>query len=190
MEHLLEARLLHNGGYLHFKSAWHGETVEVFRRAKQRGLITSMDTQFPLFAMEPPWITACADILPYVDILLCDEHEARHLTVRDSLADAGQKLLDAGPGLVIIKQSAEGSTLFQQGWQYHQPAIHIGEVVDTIGAGDAYGAAFLMATLEGWPLEKRALFASIAAGFTVTGVGGSQTFPTREQIEQKMAEYL
>lgn len=188
-EKLLDARLLHIGGYLHFKSAWHGVTVELFRQAKAQGLITSMDSQFPLFAMEPPWMTAMQDILPYVDILLCDDHEARNMTARESLAEAAHVLLDAGPDLVIVKQGAEGSTLFRQGWQHHQPAIRLGEVVDTIGAGDAYGAAFLLGTLEGWPLEQRALFASTAAGFTVTGVGGSQTFPSRARIEETMAAY-
>jgi sugar/nucleoside kinase (ribokinase family) len=66
----------------------------------------------------------------------------------------------------------------------------LGEVVDTIGAGDAYGAAFLLGTLEGWPLERRALFASVAAGFTVIGVGGSQTFPERQRIEERVARLL
>ncbi len=189
IERLLDARLLHNGGYLHFKSAWHGVSVDLFRQAKQRGLVTSMDSQFPLFAMEPPWMAAMTDILPFVDILLCDEHEARHMAARQDLDEAARVLLDAGPDLVIVKQGADGSTLYRQGWKYHQPAIQIGEVVDTIGAGDAYGAAFLLGVLEGWPLERCSLFASIAAGFTVTGVGGSQTFPTRRQIEEKLAEY-
>ena len=187
---LLDARLLHNGGYLHFESAWHAATVELFRQAKQRGLTTSMDSQFPLFSMAPPWLTALADVLPYVDILLCDENEARNLTDCASLTEAAIQLLDAGPDLIIIKQGAEGSTLFRQGWQYHQRAVRLGEVVDTIGAGDAYGAAFLLGTLEGWPLERRALFASVAAGFTVIGVGGSRTFPERQCIEERVARLL
>lgn len=187
---LLDARLLHNGGYLHFKSAWHGETVDLFKQARQRGLITTMDSQFPLFSMDPPWMTALVDILPYVEILFCDEQEARGMTELNDLGDAARKLLNAGPKLVVIKQGKEGSTLYKEDWRHFQPAIKLGEVVDSIGAGDAYDAAFLFATLEDWPLEKRALFASVAAGFTVTGVGGSNTFPTREQIEEKVAENL
>ncbi|MBC7256454.1 MAG: hypothetical protein H5T66_10180 [Chloroflexi bacterium] len=38
--------------------------------------------------------------------------------------------------------------------------------------------------------EARALFAAIAAGYTVTGVGGSKTFlPSCERIRQAMAEF-
>ena len=190
IDQLLDARLLHNGGYLHFKSAWHGVTVDLFKQAQARGLITSMDSQFPLFAMDPPWVRAMEDVLPWVDILFCDETEACNLTALEELDEAAARLLDAGPELIVIKQGARGSTLYKAGWQHHQPAIKLGEVMDSIGAGDAYDAAFLLGTLEGWPLERRALFASVAAGFTVTGVGGSETFPSRARIEETMAGYF
>jgi sugar/nucleoside kinase (ribokinase family) len=188
VEALLQARLLHHGGYLHFKQAWHGFTVDLFREAKDRGLITTLDPQFPLFAMEPPWLPALADLLPFVDLLLCDDHEARQMTGNTDLAEAAQRLLEAGPKTIVIKRGADGSTVYQADYCYTQPAITLGEVVDTIGAGDAYDAAFLLGALEGWPLERQALFASVAAGFTVTGAGGSQTMPGRAQVETKMRD--
>jgi 2-dehydro-3-deoxygluconokinase len=186
VDELLDAHLLHNGGYLHFKSAWYGFTVELFKEAKARGLMTSMDPQFPLFAMEPPWMPPLEGVLPYVDLLLCDEHEARNITAREDMDEAARQLLNAGPEVVVIKQGADGSTVYRGDWQYHQPAIKLGELVDSIGAGDAYDAAFLLGTLEDWSLERRALFASITAGFTVTGVGGSETMPSRDRIEKEM----
>jgi len=188
MARLLDARLLHSGGYLHFKSAWHGITTELFKAAKGRGLITSLDPQFPLFAMDPPWMDSIEDLLSCIEILFCDESEARKLTALSDLDASAHRLMDAGPSVVVIKQGGEGSTIYRGDWQYHQPAVAMGEVVDSIGAGDAYDAAFLLGTLEGWPLEKRALFASIAAGYTVTGVGGTHTFPERAQIETSMIE--
>lgn len=186
---LLDARLLHNGGYLHFQTAWHGATVELYRKAHQRGLFTSMDPQFPLAPLAPPWLQAMEDVLPYLHLLLCDETEARHLADEEDLAHCAQILLEAGPETVVIKQGAEGATVFQRGWAYHQPAVHLGEVVDTIGAGDAFDAGFLYGTLQGWPLEECALFATVAAAFTVTGVGGSSTFPSYEEIRRIMAEF-
>jgi sugar/nucleoside kinase (ribokinase family) len=183
---LLDARILHCGGYLHFKDVWRGITVDLFKEAKNRGLTTSLDPQFPLFAMEPPWMTPIEDLLQHVDILFCDETEARKMTALESLPECANRLLESGPELVIIKQGAEGAALYQPGWQHHQDAIKLGELVDSIGAGDAFDASFLFATLQDWPLEKRVLFACIAAGHTVTGVGGTHTFPTRAQIEKLM----
>jgi len=59
--------------------------------------------------------------------------------------------------------------------------------VDSIGAGDAFDAAFLLGLLEGWALERTALFAAVTAGFTVGGVGGAAAMPTRAQVEAYIA---
>lgn len=183
---LLDARLLHIGGYLHFKEAWRGAASELFQEACARGIITTMDPQFPLFNLPLPWMAVLDDILPFVNILFCDEHEARSLSAEENLDAAAGRLLAAGAQTVIIKQGEAGSTVYEPGRQYHQPAIVLGELVDTIGAGDTYDAGFIYGTLQGWPLERRALFASIAAGFTVMGVGGSQTMPGVSRILEEM----
>lgn len=189
IETLLDAKILHNGGYLHYQAGWHGATLELYQAAKQRGLITSMDSQFPLFAMTPPWLPALEDILPYVDILFCDENEARNMTAESDLTACAQILLEAGAKQVIIKQGDKGSIAYWDTSYHHQPAISVGELVDSIGAGDTYDAGFLYGTLQNWPIEKRMLFASIAAGFTVTGVGGSQKMPTLEQVLLEIGTY-
>lgn len=185
-DHFLDARLIHNGGYLHFTTVWHGFTRDLFKEARARGLMTTMDPQFPLFAMASPWMTALEDVLPYIQYLFCDEHEAHMLTKEPDLPRAASILLEAGPETVIIKQGADGSTVHRKDGKHHQEAIRLGELVDSIGAGDTYDAAFILGLLEGWPLEKCALFASIAAGFTVTGVGGTETMPTRAQVEAEL----
>lgn len=189
IDHLLDARLLHNGGFLHFKNVWHGVTVDIFAEAKARGLVTSMDPQFPLFTLQPPWMAPIEDILNFVDILFCDETEARMLTAEQELGACAGVLLDAGPQLVIIKQGAEGSTIYKRGWQHHQKAAKLGELVDSIGAGDAFDASFLYATLQDWPLEERMLFSSVAAGYTVTGIGGTITFPKLDTILSTMKHF-
>ncbi len=176
---LLGARALHCGGYLHFADLWHGAAVELFRAARARGLATSLDSQFPLAALDAPWISAMEDILPYVETLFCDETEARQLTALGDLAACAARLRAAGPALVVIKQGAQGATCYGPTGAHHQPAVTLGPVVDTIGAGDAFDAGFLYGVLQGWDVPRRAAFAARVAGHTVTGVGGSQTFPRR-----------
>jgi 2-dehydro-3-deoxygluconokinase len=176
-ERLLDARLLHSGGYLHYQQAWHGDMRDLFKAARQRGLATSMDPQFPLFALEQPWIVALEDVLPYVDLLFCDETEAQKITDQHDLDHAARTLLDTGIQTLIIKQGLEGSTLYQGNWQHHQAAVVLGELVDSIGAGDVFDAGVLYGWLQHWPWERCLLFASVAAGFTATGIGGVQTLP-------------
>jgi 2-dehydro-3-deoxygluconokinase len=186
VDRLLDARVLHQGGYLHFKEAWHGATRDLFHEAKARGLITTLDPQFPLWSMPQPWMSALADLLPSVDILFCDLSEALNLADVQNQDLAANMLRSAGAKTVIIKDGDRGSTVYHDGGQFHQAAIVLGEVEDTIGAGDAYDAGFIYGTLQGWSLERRALFASVAAGFTVTGVGGTQSLPDLPTILAEM----
>lgn len=187
LDHLLDARLLHCGGYLHFDSVYHGATTDLFRQARARGLITSIDSQFPAKPLARPWLAAMSDILPYVDVLFVDEREARSLAGQEDLAEAAAVLRDAGPGTVVVKQGSEGAAVFTAEGVIHQPAVAVAPLVDSIGAGDAFDAAFILGLLEGWPLERTARFAAVTAGFTVGGVGGSAAMPTRAQVEAWMA---
>ncbi len=186
MAYLLDTRILHCGGYLHYRQAWHSGTRDLFKAAKQRGVYTSMDPQFPLFPMEPPWIVALEDILPYIDLLFVDETEARRITGQQDIDGAAATLRAAGVQTVIVKQGAEGSTVYHVDGQHHQEAIVMGELVDTIGAGDTFDAGVLYGRLQNWSWERCLLFASIAAGFTVTGVGGTQCMPDLQTMLQEL----
>jgi 2-dehydro-3-deoxygluconokinase len=187
VDELLDASVLHIGGYLHFKQMWHGQAVEIFQAAKQRGVLTVADPQFPLYNLQSPWIEAMRDLLPSIQVLLCDEHEALHSTGQSDIDQAAQVFLSSGPQTVVIKQGSLGSTLYRSNVYRHQAAINLGEVIDTIGAGDAYDAAFIFGLLQGWDLERCGLFASVAAGYTVTGSGGSETMPGVGNIEEIMS---
>jgi 2-dehydro-3-deoxygluconokinase len=116
-----------------------------------------------------------------------DEREARSLADREDLAEAAAFLRDAGSATVVVKQGSEGARVFTTQGALYQPAVRVAPLVDSIGAGDAFDAAFLLGLLEGWSLERTARFAAVTAGFTVGGVGGSAAMPTRAQVEAYIA---
>lgn len=183
-EDILNARAIMCGGYLHFREMWYGETTKLFKTAKQKHLLTILDPQFPLFNMQEPWLKGIQDLLPFIDVFLCDENEAIHITCNSNLKDAANTILDYGPGVVVIKQGPNGSSIFTKQYEFHQPAIKFARFVDSIGAGDAYDAAFVFGLLRGWSLERCALAASFVAGKTTTGTGGSSTMPNLLEIEE------
>lgn len=51
------------------------------------------------------------------------------------------------------------------------------DTVDTTGAGDVFGAGFILGTLAGWPLEQRLRFANLCAALSVQHTGGSLSAP-------------
>ena len=188
VEKMLDARLLHNGGFLHFQQMYGSGIVSLFSKARVRGLITSMDTQFPLHALKPPWMQVILDVLRFMDIVFCDEHEAHGLTGIEAASGAARILLDAGARTVVIKQGTQGSEVFQKGWHHYEPAVRVSEVVDSIGAGDAYDAGFLAGMLEKRPLPECARMGSICASRTVTAAGGCTGMPDRKQVEALLAK--
>ena len=186
--HLRRARLFHCGGYLHYPQMWGEPTERLYRQAKQHGLVTSVDTQFPLVPVEGTWMQCFGDLLRDVDLLFTDLDEARAITGVSDPQAAAERLLEAGPGLVAVKMGAEGALLVTREQRHHQPAFSVTEVKDTIGAGDAFDAGLIYAHLGGWDLERSARFASAVAALTLGGIGGSQTAPTLARVEEFLSQ--
>jgi 2-dehydro-3-deoxygluconokinase len=53
-----------------------------------------------------------------------------------------------GPVSLVVKHGADGATLLEDGSSHFEPALEV-EVVEPVGAGDAFAAGFLAATLAG-----------------------------------------
>ncbi|HEY9161620.1 MAG TPA: PfkB family carbohydrate kinase [Desulfomonilia bacterium] len=178
---LRHSRMLLCAGYLHYPQMWGTPTVELFRKARQFGLKTALDTQFPMTQAELPWIKHFDNLLDYVDILFTDDVEALSITGLDSIEAAASDLLARGPELVVVKKGAEGSLIATANKVLNVPAIKPASFQDSIGAGDAFDAGFIYGVLKGWELEKTARFASTVAACTLEGIGGTKTAPSAAQ---------
>lgn len=183
-EYLLDTNILHCGGYLHFPEMYKGATTELYKEAKKRGILTAMDTQFPLVDIKKPWIREMEDIIPYVDVLFVDEREGACITGKNTPEAAAEILRAAGPSIVVVKQGDKGSWISTESKSFAQPAVCVGQLVDSIGAGDAFGASFLTGLLKKWDIKKVAEFAATVAGFTVTGIGGTSGMPAMDEVQK------
>ncbi|MFM9704162.1 PfkB family carbohydrate kinase [Streptomyces galilaeus] len=75
-----------------------------------------------------------------------------------------------GPATLVVKQGGHGVTAFDAGHVTFVPAPHV-DVVAAVGAGDAFAAGFLSATLRGLPMKARLRHGHLwaAAALTVPG---------------------
>ncbi|MCZ7545520.1 MAG: carbohydrate kinase family protein [Anaerolineae bacterium] len=184
------ARLLHVAGYLHYPDMWGAYMAELCQHARTRGLIVSLDPQFPLVPVDPPWMVGLEGLIAHVDVFLSDEDEARSIVGIDDLDRAAAALLAAGPHTVVIKRGAQGSLIYHAGGErIAQPPYPVpeAEVSDSIGAGDAFDAGFLYGVLEGWPLARCGQFASTVAAMSLRGPGGTEAVPDRAAVERACA---
>jgi ribokinase len=86
-------------------------------------------------------------------------------------------LLGAGAQAVIVTRGERGATLLRAGRDtVDTPAPQV-EVVDTVGAGDAFNGALVTALAAALPLETAVAAAVLAGALTCTGAGARQALP-------------
>lgn len=114
------------------------------------------------------WGTEYLDrILPHCDVAflsgaeLSDE-EARALLLRCTAS---------GPRIAVITRGSRPAMAIQDGIEAAQPALPT-EVVDTLGAGDAFISAFLVGILNGKPLARALLDGASKAAVACRTEGG------------------
>ncbi|HYF92639.1 MAG TPA: sugar kinase [Symbiobacteriaceae bacterium] len=112
-----------------------------------------------------------------VQVMLTNHEEALSLTGADTPEAAAARLGESVP-LVAVKLGPEGALLCQGGTLTHIPAAEPdGPVIDTTGAGDAWGAGFIALLRRGWPPNRAAAAANRLAARVVTRLGARPVFP-------------
>jgi fructokinase len=86
-----------------------------------------------------------------------------------------------GPQIVVFTMGADGILLSEEGKLAHVPARPI-KVLDATGAGDSFWAGFLVALLDGNPLQRCVLFAREIVERKLTTIGPLPDNINREQV--------
>ena len=117
------------------------------------------------------------------DILFAGEDEARLIVPRHDgdASDLAEYLAGLGPREVIVKLGAAGATGLINGIPFHQDAHRI-QVVDSVGAGDAFVAGYLAARVLGAAPHERIDLATAAGAFACLGPGDWESLPRREDL--------
>jgi ribokinase len=158
-----------------------------FALGQQHGLTTILN---PAPARYLP-----ASLLVNTDILTPNEGEARliaGLPVDDAttpMEEVGQMLLRMGPRIVIITLGGEGCLIAQRDSAPVRVPAYPVQVVDTVGAGDAFNAGLAVALCDGKPLIDAARWACVTAALSVMHVGAIPGLPNRGTVEQHYAKW-
>jgi 5-dehydro-2-deoxygluconokinase len=99
---------------------------------------------------------------------------------------AAEALLELGPKLAIVKLGPRGVLACSEEHQFVVPPIEI-DVVNGLGAGDAFGGALCHGLLSGWELERTVRFANAAGALVAGRLGCADDMPTAGEIEALLA---
>ncbi|MEW2048281.1 sugar kinase [Streptomyces sp. NPDC005476] len=118
------------------------------------------------------------------DLVFVGEDEAAEVWGLDG-ADAVRTAFPE-PVVLVVKQGALGATVFDGGSVLHVPAPRV-DVVAAVGAGDAFAAGFLSATLRGLPARDRLRHGHLMAAAALTVPGDLAVPPSRDHADRLAA---
>lgn len=183
----VDPAVLTGAGFLHLSGitgALSPECAEFLpwaaRTARGAGVRVSYDVNYRGKLWSPSAArTATEAMLPLVDVVFVGHEEAAVLWGSDdSWLD---RLAAAGPGEVVVKRGADGCTALVDGERLTAPGFTVRQV-DPIGAGDAFDAGYLAATLWGCPPAERLRTANAMGAFCVQSAGDYEGLPSRREL--------
>jgi 5-dehydro-2-deoxygluconokinase len=90
-----------------------------------------------------------------------------------------QKVTDAP---LVLKRGARGATLFRNGTRTDVAPFRI-EVLNVLGAGDAFASGLITGIRRGWPLERAIRMGNATGAIVVTRHGCANFMPTDAEVE-------
>jgi len=118
------------------------------------------------------WINGCLNdlkkLLRKINCLIINEDEVKALANEHNVIAAGEKIMDMGPRVVIIKKGASGSVMLEKsGERFLLPAFPATGVIDPTGAGDSFAGALMGYLAKAGRADFESLKTAIAYGTVV-----------------------
>lgn len=181
-EYITGSRLLHVSGYSLLRAPQCDAALTAMKYAKEANVRISVDPS-PLVHLAERKVLA--ETLEFVDVLLPNEGEAKYLSRKKNIRDAGRTLLEKGASIVAMKLGARGCLVMNEDEEIRVPPFNV-ETIDTTGAGDAFNAGFSAGYLKGWNLKRSADFANAAAALKTMKGGARNGLPRIGELEAFM----
>ena len=196
VSYLKGARLFHFGSVSLSRSPAREATIHAAVLARRAGLLVSYDPNWRPTLWEDEWEAKGRiwEAMGFADIVHCAEEEWEFITGETDLTAGARKILDAGPGLVVVTRGDNGC-YFDNGEVRGELAAFPVEVVDPLGAGDAFVAGMLsqftyaprIRELTREQLERVMRYANAAGALACTRIGVVPALPTARELEQFLA---
>jgi 5-dehydro-2-deoxygluconokinase len=137
----------------------------------------------PMFWPSPKdYAVAVKDVLPRADIVLGNEDEVRAATGIEDARQGIAALRALGPQTLVLKRGGEGAVLFEEDRVLEVPPVRM-EVVNGLGAGDAFLATVTHGVLRGIDLATAVRRANWAGAFVASQVPCSEAMPYLRDVD-------
>jgi 5-dehydro-2-deoxygluconokinase len=151
--------------------------------ARGRAPLTVLDLDYrPMFWESPEAATEqVAKALRHVTVAVGNREECEIAVGESNPQRAADALLDLGVELAIVKQGPRGVLGKTRHSHVSVPPNDV-DVVNGLGAGDAFGGSLCHGLLHGWPLEKTLRYANAAGAIVASRLECSTAMPTAAEV--------
>jgi 5-dehydro-2-deoxygluconokinase len=157
-------------------------------RAKAGPTVFDLDWR-PMFWADPVQARACyAEALRHTTVAVGNLDECEVATGERDPRAAAKALLAAGVELAVVKQGPKGVLAVHRSGEVAEIAPVPVDVVNGLGAGDAFGGALCHGLLSGWDLRRAVSFANAAGALVAGRLSCSDAMPTEDEVHTKLDE--
>ena len=157
--------------------------------ARGRRTHTILDLDYrPMFWPDPAEATEQVGLaLEHVTVAVGNREECEVAVGETEPDRAADALLERGMELAIVKQGPKGVLAKTADERVEVPPYFV-DVVNGLGAGDAFGGALCHGLLEGWGLERILRFANVAGAIVATRRECSTAMPDAAEVDAVLAK--
>ncbi|GIH28983.1 5-dehydro-2-deoxygluconokinase [Acrocarpospora phusangensis] len=157
--------------------------------ARGRRVHTVLDLDYrPMFWVSPDVARErVREALRHVTVAVGNLDEVEVATGTREPYRAGEALLAAGVEVAVVKQGGGGVLGMTEKETVEVPPVPV-EVVNGLGAGDAFGGALCHGLLSGWPLARTLRYANAAGSIVAGRLACAPAMPTIAEIEAALGK--
>jgi 5-dehydro-2-deoxygluconokinase len=167
-----------------------GATLAAAAAARDAGVPVVVDIDY----RPDQWESAAAfaaqmrELLRSATLAVGTEEELTAAAGAIDVAQGAAALLACGIEALVLKRGARGSTVFRANAPPADAAPFRIDVLNVLGAGDAFASGFLYGYLQGWPLERAARMGNACGAIVVTRHGCANFMPTLDEVSAFVAD--
>jgi 5-dehydro-2-deoxygluconokinase len=155
-------------------------------RGRRQHTILDLDYR-PMFWPHPDEASAqVGKALEHVTVAVGNREECEVAVGETDPQRAADALLERGVEIAVVKQGPKGVLAATRGERVEVPPFPV-EVVNGLGAGDAFGGALCHGLLAGWDLRRILEFANVAGAIVASKLECSTAMPTAGQVQEHLA---
>lgn len=181
MDDILSARVLWTTGTGLSAEPSRSATLAALRARREADadalIVHDLDHR-PMFWSDPRDAGVQArEALSYASVAVGNREEVEVAVGTSHPEDAADRLLELGVRIAIVKRGPEGVLVATRAGRWDIPPVPV-EVVNGLGAGDAFGGALCHGLLAGWPPQRAVALANAAGSFVAGRLACADAMPT------------